>query len=50
MPTGMNAMPITKNVGRTVPAVSMGCHAGSLCCLKAESKTNIITLGISGEL
>lgn len=38
MPTGMNAMPITKNVGKTVPAVSIGCHAGNLCCLNALSE------------
>ena len=33
----MNATPMTKNVGRTVPAVNIGCHAGSLCCLNALS-------------
>jgi hypothetical protein len=37
MPTGMNAMPITKNVGKTVPAVKIGCHAGNRCCLNALS-------------
>jgi len=37
MPTGINAMPITKNVGKTVPAVNIGCHAGSRCCLNALS-------------
>lgn len=36
MPTGMNAMPMMKNDGNTVPAVSIGCHAGSRCCLNAE--------------
>jgi hypothetical protein len=24
-----------KNDGKTVPAVRIGCHAGSRCCLKA---------------
>ena len=38
MPTGINAIPIMKNVGKTVPAVNTGCHAGNLCCLNAESK------------
>lgn len=38
IPTGINAIPITKKVGRTVPAVSIGCHAGSRCCLNADSK------------
>jgi hypothetical protein len=37
MPTGMNAMPITKNVGKTVPAVKIGCQAGNRCCLNALS-------------
>lgn len=37
MPTGINATPITKNVGRTVPAVSIGCQAGNRCCLNALS-------------
>lgn len=27
-----------KNVGSTVPAVSIGCHAGNRCCLNAESE------------
>lgn len=35
MPTGINANPIIKKVGKTVPAVRIGCHAGSFCCLKA---------------
>ena len=26
---------MTKKVGRTVPAVKIGCHAGSFCCLNA---------------
>lgn len=26
-----------KKVGSTVPAVKTGCHAGSRCCLNAES-------------
>lgn len=38
IPIGIKAIPITKNVGKTVPAVSTGCQAGNLCCLKAESK------------
>ena len=38
MPIGINATPITKKVGRTVPAVNMGCHAGSRCCLNALSE------------
>lgn len=37
IPTGMKAIPITKKVGSTVPAVNIGCQAGSLCCLKALS-------------
>lgn len=39
IPTGMKAMPITKKVGSTVPAVNIGCHAGNLCCLNALSET-----------
>ena len=39
MPIGIKATPMMKNVGKTVPAVKMGCHAGNLCCLKALSKT-----------
>ena len=46
IPMGMKAMPITKKVGRTVPAVRMGCHAGNLCCLKAESEMNQLTAAI----
>lgn len=38
MPTGIKAIPMTKNVGRTVPAVSIGCHAGKRCCLNADSE------------
>jgi hypothetical protein len=34
---GIKAIPMTKNVGRTVPAVKIGCHAGKRCCLKALS-------------
>ena len=41
IPIGINATPMTKNVGKTVPAVNMGCHAGSLCCLKALSEIEI---------
>ena len=37
MPMGMKATPMTKKVGRTVPAVRMGCQAGRRCCLKALS-------------
>lgn len=29
---------MTKKAGRTVPAVKMGCQAGSRCCLKALSE------------
>lgn len=44
-PSGMKAMPIAKNAGRTVPAVIIGCHAGNFCCLnfvsaKTQSKKN----------
>lgn len=35
IPMGMKIRPITKKAGSTVPAVRMGCQAGSLCCLKA---------------
>ena len=31
-------MPMMKNAGRTVPAVRMGCHAGSFCCLNFVSE------------
>ena len=37
MPIGIKANPIMKKVGKTVPAVRIGCHAGSFCCLKALS-------------
>jgi hypothetical protein len=37
-PTGMKATPITKKVGKTVPAVKTGCQLGSLCCLKLLSE------------
>ena len=40
MPIGINATPMTKKVGSTVPAVNIGCHAGSRCCLNALSKEN----------
>lgn len=40
----MNATPITKNVGRTVPAVSIGCQAGNRCCLNALSVWNQIKI------
>ena len=35
MPMGMKMRPMTKKAGSTVPAVRMGCHAGSRCCLNA---------------
>lgn len=41
IPTGINAIPITKNVGKTVPAVNIGCQAGNLCCLKADSEIGL---------
>lgn len=34
-PIPMKATPMTTNPGMTMPAESMGCHAGSLCCVKA---------------
>lgn len=42
-----------KNDGKTVPAVSIGCHAGSRCCLNAESEgrfdlTLFSTISLSG--
>lgn len=37
IPRGMNAMPIAKKAGRTVPAVKIGCQAGNRCCLNLES-------------
>lgn len=40
MPTGRNAIPMMKKVGRTVPAVRIGCQAGNLCCLNALSEKN----------
>lgn len=42
-PIGINAIPITKNAGKTVPAVKMGCHAGSFCCLNALSENILKT-------
>lgn len=59
MPMGMKATPMMKKVGRTVPAVKMGCHAGKRCCLKALSASVTIktnekkvqkVLGISYDL
>ena len=35
IPMGMKMRPITKKAGSTVPAVRMGCQAGSLCYLNA---------------
>ena len=29
---------MAKNIGNTVDAVKIGCHAGSFCCLNLESK------------
>lgn len=40
MPSGINAMPIANNNGKTVLAVNTGCHAGSFCCLNFVSETN----------
>ena len=37
-PSGMKTIPIAMNAGRTVPAVMIGCHAGSFCCLNLVSK------------
>jgi hypothetical protein len=37
IPIGMKATPMMKKVGKTVPAVRMGCQAGNRCCLKALS-------------
>ena len=34
---GAKIIPMMKSVGRTVLGVSIGCHALSLCCLKAVS-------------
>lgn len=34
-PMPMNARPMSTNPGITIPADSMGCQAGSLCCVKA---------------
>jgi len=39
MPIGMNAAATAKNMGITLRAVRIGCHAGSRCCLKAVSVT-----------
>jgi len=43
-PRGMNAMPMAKNAGRTVPAVRIGCQAGSLCCLSFVSEKKLACL------
>ena len=37
-PRGTKITPITMKAGMTVFAVITGCHAGSLCCLNAESE------------
>lgn len=34
-PMPMKATPMTTNPGMMMPAESIGCHAGSLCCVKA---------------
>lgn len=36
-PTGMKIIPMTKNVGKTVPAVKIGCQAFNFCCFNRES-------------
>jgi len=41
-PSGINATPTANSTGRTVPAVMIGCHAGSFCCLNFVS-VHIIT-------
>jgi len=37
MPIGINAAATAKNMGITLRAVRIGCHAGSRCCLNAVS-------------
>jgi len=39
MPIGINAAATAKNMGITLRAVRIGCHAGSRCCLNAVSVT-----------
>lgn len=46
IPIGMNAIPMKKKVGKTVPAVNIGCHAGNFCCLNALSK-KVITFDLT---
>ena len=40
-PRGIKAIPIAKKAGNTVPAVKMGCQAGSLCCFNFVSEKYI---------
>jgi len=37
MPIGTNATATAKNMGITLRAVRIGCHAGNRCCLNAVS-------------
>lgn len=37
IPSGINAIPMAKKAGSTVPAVRIGCHAGNFCCLNFVS-------------
>lgn len=37
IPIGTNAAATPKNIGITLRAVRIGCHAGSRCCLNAVS-------------
>lgn len=50
IPTGRKMIPTTKNVGNTVPAVKMGCHAGNFCCLNRDSETQILQMMEAGRL
>jgi len=36
-PSGINVTPTANSTGSTVPAVIIGCHAGSFCCLNFVS-------------
>ena len=38
IPSGINAIPMAKKAGKTVPAVKIGCHAGNFCCLNFVSR------------
>ena len=46
-PKGMKAMPMAKKAGKTVLAVSMGCHAGNFCCLNLVSGEKLIKVSNS---